>query len=167
MAELRESGPAGAGALAGEPTAEEFLDAFDSLARAVRRARGASASGRSHPLTVSQYGLLVPLTDRPQARIGDLAEAAGITAATATRILDALERRGIVRRMRSSGDRRGVIVALTDPGRGTLERQHAWMVERQRLFYADLAADERDLAPGLLRKLADLIDELASPSADE
>ena len=37
-----------------------------------------------------------------------------------------------------------------------------WMRARERDFYAQLPADERRLAPGLLQRLAALIDELAS-----
>ncbi len=99
-----------------EPGPEEaFLDAFDALAQAVRRARG--ASGGEAPLTLSQYGLLQALSGRPAARVRDLACEAGIAPSTATRILDALERRAIVRRTRSAEDRRGVTVSLTDAGR--------------------------------------------------
>src|ERR1700732_3166102 len=93
--------------------ADDFLAAFDSFAQAIRRARGASGAGAGHPLTLSQYGLLQPLIDRHEARIGERAEAAGITASTATRILDALERRGIVSRVRAQTDRRAVAVTLT------------------------------------------------------
>jgi DNA-binding MarR family transcriptional regulator len=144
------------------PEAEEFLAAFDSLTQAVRRARGASVAGAGHPLTLSQYGLLQPLTDREGVRIGELADEAGITASTATRILDALERRGLVSRARAETDRRAVAVALTPEGRRVLRRQDEWMQARQRAFYAALDQRERELAPDLLRKLAVLIDGLAS-----
>ena len=73
----------------------DFLAGFDALAQAVRRARGAPASNGG--LTLSQYGLLEVLTTRPVARVQELAGHAGIAPSTATRILDALERRGIVR----------------------------------------------------------------------
>ncbi len=137
-----------------------FLVAFDALAQAVRRARGESAGDGS--LTLSQYGLLQALSGRPAARMRDLAEEAGIAPSTATRILDALERRAIVRRTRSSEDRRGVTVALTERGREALDVQDTWLRGRQRAFYAGLPDSERELAPDLLVRLATLIDELAS-----
>jgi DNA-binding MarR family transcriptional regulator len=144
-----------------EPRPEEaFLDAFDALAQAVRRARG--ATGGEGSLTLSQYGLLQALSGRPAARVRDLADEAGIAPSTATRILDALERRAIVRRTRSAEDRRGVTVSLTDEGRQALDAQDAWMRGRQRAFYAGLPDSERELAPDLLVRLAALIDELAS-----
>jgi DNA-binding MarR family transcriptional regulator len=141
--------------------ADAFLSAFDGFAQAVRRARGASA-GPPRALTLSQYGLLELLRDHNSARVRDLAEHAGVSAPTATRILDTLERRGLVRRRPSSEDRRGVSVTLTDRGRRALGEQHEWLRSRQRSFYGELQPHERELAPTLLTGLAGLIDELAA-----
>ena len=141
--------------------AEAFLLAFDAFAQAVRRARGAPA-GPPQALTLSQYGLLELLRDHDSARVRDLAEHAGVSAPTATRILDTLERRGLVRRRQSAEDRRGVSITLTDHGRRALGEQHAWLRSRQRIFYGELQPEERELAPTLLTDLAGLIDELAA-----
>ncbi|HEX8975627.1 MAG TPA: MarR family winged helix-turn-helix transcriptional regulator [Solirubrobacteraceae bacterium] len=141
------------------PDVHAFLVSFDALAQAVRRARGESAGDGE--LTLSQYGLLQALSARRAARVRELAVEAGIAPSTATRILDALERRAIVRRSRAADDRRGVTVSLTDTGRQALARQDAWLRGRQRAFYDGLPAIERELAPDLLVRLAALIDELA------
>lgn len=140
--------------------AEAFLASFDALAQAVRRARGAQTIDDA--LTLSQYALLQTLASRETARVRELATEAGITPSTATRILDALERRAIVSRTRSEDDRRGVTVRLTDFGREKLSGQDAWLRGRQRAFYDELAENERELAPDLLVRLAALIDELAA-----
>jgi MarR family transcriptional regulator, organic hydroperoxide resistance regulator len=139
---------------------EEFLTGFDALAQAVRRARG--AGGADGGLTLSQYGLLEGLANRRAARVQELAAAAGISASTATRILDALERRGIVRRTRSDRDRRAVSISLTGQGEELLHAERDWLRGRQRTFYASLPAAEQELAPDLLLRLAALIDELAA-----
>ena len=146
-----------------EPPGTDFLTAFDALAQAVRRARGAAAANGG--LTLSQYGLLEGLTTQPSARVQELAGSAGVTPSTATRILDALERRGIVERARSLEDRRAVAVSLTDQGEQLLQSQQEWLRGRQRSFYASLPPEERELAPDLLLRLAALIDELASGPA--
>jgi len=142
-----------------------FVAAFDAFSQAIRRARGA---GSDHPggLTVSQYALLRTLADRDGARVSDLAGQAAVTPSTATRILDALERRAIVCRTRSVHDRRGVTVTLTDAGRAALQRQDAWMQGRQRAFWAQLPEPERALAPDLLLRMSALIDELAAGPQD-
>jgi DNA-binding MarR family transcriptional regulator len=143
------------------PAVSEFLSAFDTFVQAVRRARGAPAHDGERGLTLSQYGLLQPLANCEVARVRELADQAGIAAPTATRILDALERRGIVQRRRSVGDRRGVSVTLTPHGREILCDEDEWMRERQREFFATLPSIERELIPDLLNRLAGLIDELA------
>ena len=144
------------------PTVDQFLVAFDAFAQAVRRARGARAANPDRGLSLSQYGLLEPLADRADARVSELAERAGIAPSTASRMLDALERRGIVARKREAQDRRGVAVALTRDGAEVLSREHEWLRAHQRDFYKSLPADERALAPDLLVRLAALIDEIAA-----
>jgi DNA-binding MarR family transcriptional regulator len=141
---------------------DDFLTGFDALAQAVRRARGANGHASDGGLTLSQYGLLEGLANRRAARVQELATAAGISASTATRILDALERRGIVRRTRSSEDRRAVAVSLTAHGHDLLHAEEDWLRGRQRAFYASLPPAEQELAPDLLLRLAALIDELAA-----
>lgn len=142
---------------------DEFLSSFDTFVQAVRRARGASSLERDRGLTLSQYGLLQPLAaSNDGARVSDLAARAGIAPPTATRILDALERRGIIERRRSADDRRGVSVTLTDFGREVLCSEDEWLRSRQREFYAQIPDEERTVVPDLLQRLAGLIDELAA-----
>jgi len=145
---------------------EEFLISFETFAQAVRRARGAFPQDRAALLTLSQYGLLMPLCDSETARVSDLAAEAGIAPSTATRILDALERRALVRRARSAEDRRGVTVTLTDTGRRTLRDQDGWMRARKLTFYEQLPPDERELVPDLLVRLAAMIDDLSVGPGD-
>ena len=145
-----------------EHAEQDFADAFDAFARAVRRARGAQPIEASKALTLSQFALLEVLSARAHARVAELAEEAGVTPPTATRILDALERRDVIRRERAPEDRRAVTVTLTDSGRELLEGQQEWVRERRRAFVRSLPAEQRALAAPLLRGLAGLIDELAA-----
>lgn len=146
--------------------ADEFLAAFDAFVQAVRRARGAASHAGDSALSLSQYSLLLGLVGREQARVQDLAADAGIAASTATRILDVLERRDVVRRTRSSEDRRAVTVALTARGRAVFAEQRHWIRRQEREFYATLPQQERELAPDLLVRLAALIDALAAGPDD-
>jgi DNA-binding MarR family transcriptional regulator len=98
--------------------------------------------------------------------VQELASEAGIAPSTATRILDALERRGIVDRRRSEQDRRAVRITLTRLGEEVLESHHEWVTGRQRAFYSGLPVEEQELAPDLLVRLAALIDELAAGTSD-
>ena len=105
---------------------------------------------------------MLGLAGRDRARVQDLASEAGIAASTATRILDALERRGVVRRTRSRTDRRAVTIALTERGHAVFAEQRNWVRCRELAFYGSLPQQERELAPDLLVRLAGLIDELAA-----
>jgi DNA-binding MarR family transcriptional regulator len=140
---------------------ETFLESFDAFAQAVRRARGVRSPASPDALTLSQYGLVAPLLESSGARVQELASQAGVTAPTATRIIDTLERRGLVVRDRAHRDRRAVQVQLTRTGRAALASQHEWLRGRQRSMFEELSDGERALAPHLLARLATLVDELA------
>jgi MarR family transcriptional regulator, lower aerobic nicotinate degradation pathway regulator len=161
VAATHEAEPQGDGRDPDAIAADDFLDAFESLTLAIRRARGASQDAED-ALSLSQYALIRALAGRDAARVSELAGDAEITPSTATRILDVLERRAMVRRSRVEADRRRVTVTLTETGRAALSRQDAWLRGRQRAFYASLPAAERELAAGLLLRMARLIDELAA-----
>ena len=149
-----------------DDSSERFFVAFDALAAAVRRARGAMPQDLPDRLTLSQYSLLTSLAAGGATRVSQLAGEAGIAPSTASRILDALERRDIVRRAPSREDRRGVVVSLTEAGREALSRQDTWMRERQMAFFSELPSEERAVVPDLLVRLADLIDELGAGPAE-
>ena len=127
----------------------------------MRRARGAGRRDVDG-LTLSQYSLLEPLRERAIARVSELADAAGVTGPTATSILDTLARRGLVVRMSVNADRRGVNIALTDPGRALLQERHAWLRDQQRELFTSLPGAEQALAPGILDRLSELVDRLAA-----
>ena len=143
-----------------------FLDGFEVLTQAIRRARGTSVQDVAGRLSLSQYALVRALAARDSARVSDLAGDADISPSTATRILDALERRSIVHRRRTPEDGRGVTVSLTEDGRAALARQDDWMRSRLLAFYEELPAAERDAAARLLVGMARLIDELAAGPTD-
>jgi len=149
-----------------EAEQEGFLTAFEAFAQAVRRARGATPQDLPDRLTLSQYSLLMPLAAGGAARISQLAGEAGIAPSTASRILDALERRDIVRRAPSAEDRRGVVVSLTEAGREALSRQDTWMRGRRIVFFDELPGAEQAVVSDLLVRLAALIDELSAGPAE-
>lgn len=76
-----------------------------------------------------------------------------ISSAGITSRLDRLEKRGLVRRERHPNDRRGVLVELTEEGRGVLDAAVKANTEAERGLIAALdTAETRDLAR-LLKKL--------------
>jgi DNA-binding MarR family transcriptional regulator len=138
-----------------------FEAAWDEFFAALRRARGrAAARERDGELTLSQHNLLSALHHHTRLPVGEVALAAGVAPPTATRMLGHLERTGVVRRQPSTRDRRVVTVSLTTRGRRLLERKRAAVTERRRTFYESLPAAEREQSERLLRRLAELIEQL-------
>lgn len=68
-------------------------------------------------VTLPQFRVLVILAARGPLRLADIAAELGVVASTGTRMCDRLIRKGLVRRTRSTGDRRVVQLRLTPAGR--------------------------------------------------
>lgn len=143
-----------------------FATALDDLFRAVRRARGAETRAGDGGLSLSQLNLLDALTEDAPLTVGQLAERAGVTGPNATRMLDALERQGVVVRERTARDRRLVRARLTPAGHALVTRYRDWVRERQKRIYASLPASEREGAHLVLAHVAAAIDELAAGPDD-
>ena len=142
-------------------TLQDFEAAWDAFFGALRRARGrAAAREPDGELTLSQLHLLTALGHHRRLPVGEVALAAGVAAPTATRMLRCLERSGVVRREPSTRDRRVVTVSLTEKGQRLLERKRAAITEKRRAMYESLSEAERAHSERLLRRLADLIEEL-------
>ena len=89
-----------------------------------------------------------------------MAAAAGCTSPTASRILDGLERDGVVAREGSTEDRRRTIVSLTAKGKRVLSRQRRKHDQKKQRLYDQLSPAERRQAEALLRRLAEVIADL-------
>ena len=70
-----------------------------------------------------------------------------------TNRVDRLVARGLVERHRAVGDRRGVIVRLTDEGRATVDAALAELLADERSLLAELEPAEQDVLADLLRRL--------------
>jgi len=87
-----------------------------AVARLARQLRQNSPGG----LSPSQWSALVAVEGAQPLRIGDLADAEGVSAPTATRLVASLEEAGLLSRTTDPADRRTAYVALTDAGREKL-----------------------------------------------
>lgn len=96
-------------------------DALVAIRRIVRAAEFASRDlARTTGLTPSQLIVLQIVAREGEPGAGAIAEAARLSQATVTALLDKLEARGLVLRNRGSQDRRRVSVELTQDGRRAL-----------------------------------------------
>jgi DNA-binding MarR family transcriptional regulator len=71
-------------------------------------------------LTLTQWSALATIEEHGPIRIGDLAEREGVSAATATRVVAALEQHGVVARTADQADGRSWRVSVTAEGRDQL-----------------------------------------------
>jgi DNA-binding MarR family transcriptional regulator len=140
----------------------EFIDALDSYWRAQRRAQGRFNNHLAAvDISLPQYHLLEPLALAGETQpVSRLAEAAGVSTPSATRMLSGLEGRGLVDRVPDAHDRRMVRVALTARGRELVLRKRAMILDARTTIFDALPASERAVAAGLLNSLAAAIDEL-------
>jgi DNA-binding MarR family transcriptional regulator len=141
-------------------TTTDFTEAWEEFTRAVRRARGRAAGPLDDSgLTLAQYQLLEPLRSGEELTVSVLAVGAGVAPPTATRMLDALVRDGLVTRRPAEHDRRAVLIALTPAGREALTRAGR-RVEAARARVRDsLTPEEQAQAAALLRRLAAVVEE--------
>jgi len=143
---------------------QAFADAFGEFMRATRRARGrvASQPPGDGDLTLSQYQLLDALLDAPgPLTVRDLALGAGVASPTATRMLTGLEADGLIARERPrEGDRRCVLIHLTDSGRAQVEAKRERVAQWRRDLFDSLLPSEREQAARLLDRLAAAVDDL-------
>jgi DNA-binding MarR family transcriptional regulator len=150
---------------AGQTTAEgaataSLSEALAEFFRATRRARGRAASQpASDGISLAQFHVLEPLADGPRTN-RQLAESAGITSPTATRMIDGLVTRGVVTRVEDPTDRRAVLISLTDAGREALTAKLGEYRRVREQIAGTLEPEERLAAAELLNRLALVIEEL-------
>lgn len=133
-------------------------DAFVALLRAhAGLTRDLSAQLTvEHGLTLSDFEVLLRLSRSPDRRMRrvDLADQVFLSASGVTRLLDGLERQGLVTRGACDSDRRVVYAVLTDEG---LERLHAaaesHFAQIDAIFGTRFDEDELAALTGLLDRL--------------
>lgn len=112
-----------------------------------------------HGLTISDYEVLLRLSWAPECRLRrvDLAEQVLLTASGITRLLDGLERSGLVARESCASDRRVVYAVLTDAGRAKGEEATAThFAQIDELFAERFDRDELAAVTSLLGRLGEL-----------
>ena len=115
----------------------------------------ASFSEEVRPLgaTLQMWRVLAALRERDGRRMGDLSETTSIEVSTLTRLVDAMEKKGLVARRRDTGDARAVSLHVTPAGR-RLTRRLLPIAERyERVALDGFSAAETSALKTALRRL--------------
>jgi DNA-binding MarR family transcriptional regulator len=116
-----------------------------------------AALEQAHRLPVTSYEVLQRLAEAPTGRMRmcDLAERAQISRSGLTRLVDRLERDGLLERCSCSNDGRGAFACLTHEGRDRLEAARATYVAVVRdQFLAHFSAEEISLLGRMWERIA-------------
>lgn len=133
--------------------------AYGDLARAQRRLRGRDAMQPGR-LTAPQISLLQPLALNGPMPSGKLAEAAGLTAATTTHMLDQLAVAGVVERVRQDHDKRVVITSLTEQGERMFAERSQSMAVSWAAALEQFDAEQLDTASEVFEAVCRFVDDL-------
>jgi DNA-binding MarR family transcriptional regulator len=116
---------------------------------------------RAHGLPLSSYEVLLFLADAPggRLRMSELAEGALLSRSGLTRLVDRMEREGLLRRERCPDDARGFNAAITPKGRKLFQHARRTHLDGVRERFLDhLSADD-------LRSLAEVWEKVAPGAA--
>ena len=135
-------------------TPMQVLSRVTRLARHLDRERGAAFA--AHGLESWEFDVLAALRRAgPQARLtpGQLIKETMVTSGTMTNRVDRLTARGLVARENHAGDRRVVLVRLSDAGRSAVDAAISELMAAERRILAQLPAVRREPLAEALREL--------------
>jgi DNA-binding MarR family transcriptional regulator len=110
----------------------------------------------AHGLPLTSYEVLLKLAAQPEGkmRMHDIASSVLLSRSGLTRLVDRLERDGLVHRCSCENDARGAYAVITDDGRARIAEAHATHHAGVRaLFAAHYSEEELDLLGPLLERL--------------
>jgi len=110
-------------------------------------------------LSLRQLSALT-MIESEQTTLGDVARRLMVTPAVVTGLIDRLERRGYVRRVNSTDDRRRVLLALTDEGRAAAESVSSSLREEMASALGSFSTSELEQLDRSLAKLAPIANDL-------
>src|SRR4051794_8610149 len=110
----------------------------------------------AHGLTLSDYEVLVQLARAPERKLRniELANTVLLTRSGVTRLVEGLERDGLVARVSCPSDKRGTLVALTDAGVRKLREAADTHVDGVRALFLDRLGEQGR------KKMDELLSEL-------
>ncbi|AKS34957.1 MarR family winged helix-turn-helix transcriptional regulator [Mycolicibacterium goodii] len=133
--------------------AAELADAFGRAAKCVVRTFDEQLG--EHGVSTPRSKLLAEVQRLQPVRLADLARAVGVTQGTASSLVEALVREGLVARAADPDDRRAIRLTTTEQGRAQAKRWLADYAAAAHGMFGTLTVDEQKNLTRLLTKIAD------------
>lgn len=131
-------------------------------------ARIATAFGEEmRPLGASLqiWRVLAALREQDSRRMGDLSATTSIDVSTLTRLVDGMEKKGLVARRRHPEDARAVVLSVTPAGRRLTARILPIAERYEKVALDGFTAEEAEILKAALRRLYANMDGLKKPHA--
>ena len=138
-------------------TRKPTLQSLNTYTKLMRAAE--SVTGRVHrvlaapKLTISQFGVLEALLHKGPLCQKDIAAKILKSTGNITLVIDNLEKLGLVKRVRDSGDRRYLTVHLTETGAALIAKVFTDVESAIVAEFASLTEDEQKILGSLCKKL--------------
>ncbi|MDD3375281.1 MAG: MarR family transcriptional regulator [Candidatus Omnitrophica bacterium] len=134
--------------------AKEILEIFPAFIKKINQ--GMTKTGE---IPSAQMSAIMILADKNQCTLGRLSKDMGVTAPTATGIVDRLYKSGYVKRIRSQEDRRIVNITLTAKGKKAKKNIHKMATQRWRVISNILSLKDQEMHIRILKKIVKGLDE--------
>jgi DNA-binding MarR family transcriptional regulator len=118
-----------------------------------RLSNAVDAELAGYDITAAQWGTLMRIASGACATAADLCRNGGCDTGSMTRMLDRLEEKGLIRRVRSTEDRRIVNIELTEAGRALYPKLLPIAVKVLNHHMRDFSRDELETLKALLRRI--------------
>ena len=138
---------------------EQYLPYLLNRAGA-RIAAAFNAEMRQIGASLQVWRVLAALRDRDGRRMGDLSQTTSIEVSTLTRLVDNMEKDGLVARRRESGDARAISLHVTASGRRLTQRIVPIAERYETVTLKGFTAGEVTVLKKALRRLYDNMDAL-------
>ncbi len=150
-----------------DPDVEAIVGRIGGINRRLKR--GMEATLAEHGLTWPDWQVLTSLrlADDYRSSPGELAGDLELSSGAMTSRLDRLERAALIRRLPAPGDRRGVIVELTEAGRRAWDTAASVQGRREAFFASALSKPEQHQLNDLLRKLMLAFERLGNTASED
>lgn len=128
---------------------------FDEMSAFNRKLRAFfDAAVREEGLTLARARALFAIARRGPLTQKDLAEELEIETPTLVRVLDGMERQGLILRTEDAKDRRAKRIAMTEAGRAAFDQMHVLATDLRGQIAADISKEEIEVALSVVRRLS-------------